>query len=252
VTSARNLRLAAAVSLLTLGFGEMWLRLVHPLPDPYEHVKWREDDVRPQYVASQFDPHLQVTFIAEAGLPGILGRTSFSTNNAGFRGDPLRVPKPPDEIRVFMVGGSTTECLVLDDADAVTAVLQRELQKGIRAGRTVKVYGAGKSGDRTDDHLAMIVHRVLLLEPDLVIVFPGINDLRAAIAGYDFRHYNYDISGGSEPPPDDQGPPQRLGFWSLMRLSACEFQLGRALHALLRRARQGAPRLTCPGRRSKT
>ena len=224
--------MAVTVTLLTAGLVELLLRLVVPVPDPYERFKWREEDVRPQYVVSQFDPNLRVTFIAEDGLPGMHGWTSFSTNNAGFRGEPLRVPKPPDEYRVFMVGGSTTECLVLDDHDALTAVLQRELQKRFPAGRTIRVYGAGKSGDRTDDHLAMIVHRLVHLEPDMVIVFPGVNDLRAAIAGFDFRHYGYDIGDGREPPLQDYGPPQRLGFWGLIRMSAYEFQIGRRLHAL--------------------
>ena len=55
------------------------------------------------------------------------GPNVFTTNNMGFRGDELTMPKPANEFRIFMVGGSTTECLYLDDSKALTRVLQNEL-----------------------------------------------------------------------------------------------------------------------------
>jgi lysophospholipase L1-like esterase len=234
--------IAVVVALVTLCIGEVVLRLVAPLPDPYEHLKWRREDMSPQYIVSQFDPNLHVTVKPEAGLPGVAGRNSFTTNNAGFRGDPLRLPKPADEYRIFMVGGSTTECLMLDDKDAVTAVLQRELQARFPSGPTFKVYNAGKSGDRTDDHIAMLVHRILLMEPDLIIVFPGINDLRAAIYGFDYLHYQYQLGDVEhEAHFSERASSYRLGFWSLLRLAAYESQIGRRLYYLSRPSADGLP-----------
>ena len=106
-------------------------------------------------------------------------------NEYGFRGDSVIVPKPKEEYRIFMVGGSTTECLYIDDSLAVNKQLQDRLLD-----KNAKVYGAGKSGDDTPDHLAMIGHRILHLDPDMIVLFCGINDLRSLNNGYDFTHRN--------------------------------------------------------------
>ena len=229
--------IAVLATLLSLTLAEAGLTVFAPLVDPYEDLKTRAARPVNQYIRSQFPPNFQLTFEAEEGLPGVRGRNTFSTNNAGFRGDDIAYPKPAHEYRVFMVGGSTTECLILDDDDAISTVLQRELQARLPKGPTVRVYNAGKSGDRIDDHLSMIVHRLILLRPDMLIVFAGINDLRAAMYGYDYLHY----------PIADQASPEfgrdvtefqrtgpDLGLSRLLRLTAAEFQIGRRLYYLLR------------------
>lgn len=217
---------AVAVTLLCLLAAEVGLRALAPMPDPYEFVK-RRDGVN-LYIRSAFAPNLVLRTEAEDGLPGVSGQNLFTTNNLGFRGDPLELPKPPGEYRVFMIGGSTTEGLYLDDADVVTAVLQRELQARAGPGVAVRVYGAGKSGDRSDDHVTMLVHRIVHLEPDLVIVFAGVNDLSAAIFGHDFLH----------PTPPGEEP---LGLRNLLQLSATEFQLPRRIYYLVSRMRPPDP-----------
>jgi lysophospholipase L1-like esterase len=90
---------------------------------------------------------------------------------------------------VFLVGSSTVECFYLDDEDEIGRVLQREAQAMATAGRTVRVYNAGLSGTATDDHIAMIAQRIAHLEPDLVVVMCGINDLTRSIYGYDYLHF---------------------------------------------------------------
>ena len=117
----------------------------------------------------------------EDGLPGVKGPNVFTTNNMGFRGDELTMPKPANEFRIFMVGGSTTECLYLDDSKAITRVLQNELNQQPLNNLTVKVYNAGKSGDAIDDHCSMIVQRIVQLQHDMIILFAGINDLTRSI-----------------------------------------------------------------------
>jgi lysophospholipase L1-like esterase len=126
---------------------------------------------------------------AEEGLPGLEGKNIFTTNNMGFRGGSLRVPKPAGEYRIFLIGGSSAETLYLDDNDALNSVLQKELGERLPDDIEAKVYNAGKSGDATPDHISMLVHRIVHLEPDLVIVFAGINDLSRSIYKYDYLHY---------------------------------------------------------------
>lgn len=228
----KEILLVAVAVGLSLCLGECALRVVAPVEDPYEHVKWPRGRSSPEFIESQFDRYLRVSFEIEPGLPGMTGTNTFTTNNAGFRGDRLHDPKPDDEFRIFMVGGSTTEGLVLDDPDAVTRVLQKELARRIPEGPTFKVYNAGKTGDRSDDHVAMITQRLLLLEPDMIIVFAGINDLRAAMYRVDFRHYGYDIHDEEGDVALSRPAPYRLGFWSLLRLAAYELQIGRRLYFL--------------------
>jgi len=179
------------LALLSLGMAllaaELLLRFVHPFPDPLLPMK-RVVSVSTgsAYVPSAYPPHYRKRVHSEPGLPGLdtLPRT-FSTNNLGYRGDSLAIPKAPGEVRVFMVGGSTTACVFLDDRETVT----RRLQDRLRAaypGQDVRVYGAARSGDRSWDHVAMVSQRIAHLEPDLIVVFAGMNDLFAGANGRDY------------------------------------------------------------------
>jgi len=180
--------LALASLLGTLLVVEVLLRLFHPLPDPLLADKRVVPVAWPgsAYVPSAYSPHFLKHVHADPGLPGMdtLPRT-FSINNLGFRGDSLAIPKPPGEVRVFMVGGSTTACVFLDDRETVT----RRLQDRLRAaypGLEVRVYGAAKSGDRSWDHVAMVSQRIAHLQPDVIVVFAGMNDLFAGANGRDY------------------------------------------------------------------
>jgi lysophospholipase L1-like esterase len=223
-------RAAAAVlcagSLATaLGGAELFLRLARPQPDPYYYQKHPDGVFRAHYVPSSFPPGGSWTFRAEPGLPGMReAPIRFSVNNLGFRGERLASPKPAGEVRVFMVGGSTTEGLFLDDSETITRVLQDQFAGSGFPG--VRVYGAARSGDRSYDHVAMLVHRLVHLEPDLVIVFAGVNDLIADINGADYLLMSGVRADGYS--------------WSRTRtlaMLATELQLPRLFHAALRPTR---------------
>lgn len=205
---------------ISLAIGELTLRLVAPVPDPYE----RYAGPRPnKHIPSQFPPNTDLVTKTEEGLPGVAGVNRFTTNSMGFRGDDLVRPKPPNEFRIFMVGGSSTECFYLDDHQAIHSVLQNELENLNHSRRTIKVYNAGKSGDRSDDHVSMIAHRIVHLEPDMLIVFAGINDLRAMIRGFDYLH------------SPELGMVERPSLSFLMGPTISEVQVGRRLYYLLKR-----------------
>lgn len=152
-----------------------------PVPDPYENAKKNMfyPTVGNMYIESQFDQNMSLQFATEDGLLGFDDYkeiTTFTINNYGFRGDELIMPKPSNEYRIFAIGGSSTESLYIDDKDVWTHVLQENLNRE-NDSTTVKVYNAGKSGDNIQDHLAMLSHRIIHLQPDEVIVFCGINDV---------------------------------------------------------------------------
>lgn len=72
------------------------------------------------------------------------------------------------------MGGSTTECFYLDDADAWPEVLHRKLSV---ERPVVNVVNAGHSGDNTRDHIALLTQRVIPFQPDVILLMVGINDL---------------------------------------------------------------------------
>jgi lysophospholipase L1-like esterase len=205
--------------LVSIFTGEMFLRIFLPLPDPYKELK-TPSHYPHHYIPSQFPPNFRLTMKAEEGLPGVLGENLFSTNNMGFRGDYLASPKPDQEFRIFLVGASTTQCILVDDAQAINKVLQDELTRNIPRGMSVKVYDASKTGDRSYDHIAIIVHRIVHLQPDLIVILSGFSDLNASIKNADYLHYranSYQV---------------KLAFPTLVKMLATEFQLGRRAHYL--------------------
>jgi lysophospholipase L1-like esterase len=218
-----NIALLLLSTLVSIVAVEAILRAAAPIADPYKLHKRRANIVQ-TYLRSSFPPNMRVQLSTEAGLPGMDGReTAFTTNNVGLRGDSLAMPKPDDELRVFVVGGSTTETLYLDDRQAMTRMLEDRLDT-IVSGKRVKVYGAGKSGARSADHIEMIAHRLVHLEPDALIVFAGINDLRAAMFGRNHLML----------PPALGAPDTEWTLMQLLRFAVTEFQLGRRLFSLLK------------------
>ncbi len=189
-TSSRSLGLVLAIvtTILAGVVAEIALRALAPVSNPYEEIERLKPQVN-QYIRLEYPRHYSAVTQAEPNLPGLSGMHRFTTDNMGFRGDSLVDPKPPGEFRVFMVGGSTTECFYLDDDDDLARVVQRELSAVAPPITTVRVYNAGLSGAASDDHIAMISQRIVHLEPDLVVVFCGVNDLTRSIYHYDYRHY---------------------------------------------------------------
>jgi len=214
----QNFLLAGLTALLAVVGAELLLSWLLPFPDPYAGAKIDND-----FIPSAHQPNTTLQIEIEEGLPGLSGTNSFTTNNVGLRGEPLSQPKPDGEVRIFLIGGSTAECLGISDGESIDRVLQVALQDHAPAGLSVRVYNAGKSGDRSPDHVAMLTQRILHLEPDVVVVVAGINDLLGAMHGYDYLH-----------------PAGRtFSLWRSLPLLATEFQIPRRLHALARRMRPG-------------
>ncbi len=101
----------------------------------------------------------------------------FSTNNLGFRGPDVAVPKPAGRVRIACVGGSTT-VEGYDDRMTYPAMLQDLLrEKFPQAADRIEVVNCGVIGLLSREELPMLPE-FLALEPDLVVYYNGINDLR--------------------------------------------------------------------------
>ncbi len=120
-------------------------------------------------------PNLEATFHPSPEIfPGIEEPSHVKINASGMRGDPM---PGGDALRILAVGGSTTECLYLDQAEAWPQALQARMNETLGAGR-VWVGNVGRSGRNTRHH-AFQVERLLDTHPqiDIVLVLAGVNDL---------------------------------------------------------------------------
>ena len=120
--------------------------------------------------------------------PGVHGVKNFTVNESGLRGPPLLGMK--DAYKIVTIGGSTTECLALDDSEEWAHLLMQEInarQKGHR----VWIGNAGRDGHNTVHHLAFLKTLPILKQVDMLIFLIGANDLEATLAfeGAATQHY---------------------------------------------------------------
>ena len=170
------------VLFILIIFTEIFLWLAFPITYPIQ------DNTINTYIPSSHEKNKKLHFYSNEGLYGIDSNITFSTNNFGFRGSNITEKKEPKEYRIFLVGGSTTENLYVTDTRSVEKQLEEKLNVNSSSNIKVSVLNAGKSGDISTDHLSMIAHRINHLEPDLIILLAGINDLFRSIRGYDYLH----------------------------------------------------------------
>jgi len=96
-------------------------------------------------------------------------------NDQGFRTRERLGPKPPAELRMIALGGSTTEDVWNDAGIHWPLVAERALHA---AGRTdVRIYNGAMSAYTTAHSLVRLSFDALQYEPDFVVVMHNVNDL---------------------------------------------------------------------------
>src|SRR3989338_4357426 len=129
-----SLTLAFFSVLLALFLCETGLRFLSFQPEYYY--------VWPPYFHSTLKPLSDIT-------PGIKGESRFIVNSKGVRGDELALDS---RYKILALGGSSTECTFLDQAEAWPFLLQERLTRAASRGR-VWVGNAGRSGNTTRQHI---------------------------------------------------------------------------------------------------
>ncbi len=102
-----------------------------------------------------------------------------SINSDGLRDREHTVAKPPDTVRVAVLGDSFTEALQVNQEEDFCSILEKELQKcdNLR-GRQIEVINFGVAGFGTAQELLTLRHRVWKYNPDIVLLeFTTSNDV---------------------------------------------------------------------------
>lgn len=79
------------------------------------------------------------------------------------------------DLRIVFLGGSSTECLYVDEQNRFPAVVGTLL--GQRTGLKVNSYNAGRSGNNTLHSINILLNKVVPVEPHIVVMMHNINDL---------------------------------------------------------------------------
>jgi lysophospholipase L1-like esterase len=102
-------------------------------------------------------------------------------NSLSYRNDEFSLEKPSDTYRIVALGGSSTyDVRIEDNAATFTAQLQKLLKEDYGY-QNVEVINAGVPGYNSWEILVNLEFRVLDLDPDLVIIYEGTNDVHARL-----------------------------------------------------------------------
>jgi len=167
-----GLSLAGAVILF-----EITVRLVYP--------GFLHSLIRYKYL---WPPNYTATFYPDSlTFPGVSGESRFAANTYGFRSDN---DFAPDEQVIITLGGSTTECLYLDQKETWPALVESSLGKEFRPFR---VFNGGKSALYSSHHITQVKHLIPEEIPvKYVLLKTGLNDFlfylkHSADEGYDIH-----------------------------------------------------------------
>jgi uncharacterized protein YjbI with pentapeptide repeats len=98
-------------------------------------------------------------------------------NSHGFRGNEFEKEKPDNIFRIFAVGGSTTFGAGAEDDETWSVYLQKIINETV-AGKNIEVMNFGLSGATTESYYELIKNKITSLDPDLIIMYDGLNDSR--------------------------------------------------------------------------
>jgi lysophospholipase L1-like esterase len=182
-----NIKRAVGLGVSSAAIGFLLLELVSrrflPAGSPIERKF-------PVEVVRQPQPYTMFGGAAHGRLAFPVG-TRERLNGRGYRGAEPEAVKPPGEFRVFVVGGST----VFAGEPPLPVLLEGQLrQKGLTH---VRCFNYGVVSSVSGMELARIVFEIADLQPDLIVLYSGANDLVSPIQydprpGYPFNFIAYE------------------------------------------------------------
>lgn len=118
---------------------------------------------------------------APGSIPGFTpGIHNLTTDSMGFRStSPVNYSEAFSGVRIFTIGGSTTQMLDIDDNKTWSAHLEKNLKEQLKRNE-IQVINAGLAGTRAEQNFGTLKF-VKKFSPDLAIILVGTNDWRRDI-----------------------------------------------------------------------
>lgn len=149
----------------------VWLNYL-ATPDQYDRYVLFTDLDASEYA---FAPHPYLSYYPNPNYAK--GQTSH--NSLGYRSDEFPLEKPDGVYRIVALGGSSTYDVSIEDNDDIFTAQLEKLLKEEYGYENVQVINAGVPGYNSWEILVNLEFRVLDLDPDLVIIYEGTNDVHA-------------------------------------------------------------------------
>ena len=140
----------------------------------------------------QWHPFIGLTFRPSISFKGShphqVSQSSIIIDQNGFLSDGhiLSAEKSIDEIRIAVIGASTTANINLSYSENWPGYLGNLVQKAL-PNKKIRVINAGVPGFDTAQSVGNLALRVMPLEPDIVIIYQAYNDLKAIKKKSNFR-----------------------------------------------------------------
>lgn len=138
-----------------------------------------------------YSPHHYLNYY---GSPNYKSKDGLNMHNSlGFRGDEIAIPKLEGTYRIVILGGSTAYTIGVKDWRKDWA---RQLQKELRESYNydkIEVINGALGGWNSWESLINLEFRVLDIEPDMIIIYHGTNDVHTRLTNQEF--YKGDNSG---------------------------------------------------------
>jgi lysophospholipase L1-like esterase len=137
----------------------------------------------------QWSPHHYLNYYP---TPGYKKGLTYH-NSLGYRSREFNPEKPANTYRVVLLGGSTTYTASVKDNDMTFPYQLERILRSDYGRENIEVINAGVSGYNSWESLVNLQFRVLDIDPDLVIVYHGTNDVHTRLVSPDA--YKGDNSG---------------------------------------------------------
>ncbi|MAF65739.1 MAG: hypothetical protein CMJ84_08785 [Planctomycetes bacterium] len=130
---------------------------------------------------ARVQPHPYLAYAPKPNHSFEQSRHRGSHNSLGFRGPQISLKKPAGTLRIACLGGSSTYGHGPSSNETTWPARLEAHLASARPEGAIEVINGGCQGYSTFESLANLAFRVLPLEPDIVIVYHTINDMRCAL-----------------------------------------------------------------------
>ena len=105
--------------------------------------------------------------------------TEYDFNSHGFIGPEFSEIKSPNTYRIFMIGGSTMIGSGNNSPETAIPGILQKIYDQQNLGMNIEVINAGISGGNVKSEYELIKNKIFNLDPDLILVYNGWNDISA-------------------------------------------------------------------------